>query len=205
MNCPACGKTNPEGAMFCEQCGTSLRAQPASPGVAAPPPPSPPSAAPSAAGITTAQIAQQGQALLAAMSLGEKISGAGAIVAIIAFFLPWVSVAIPILLTADTATSLSGLELGKTIGAVYFIPLIAAIAAALCYLSSKAAPPRKLLFAGFLVFIGALCGPANLLALIFVSQVHEMAGFGLWLFSLGYTAIAVGGLLTIRGFSKRVY
>jgi hypothetical protein len=203
MNCPACGKTNPDGAVFCEQCGTSLRAQPAAPGVAAPPPPPPPAS--SQAAVTTAQIAQQGQALLAAMSLGEKISGAGAIVAIIAFFLPWVSVAIPILMTADTATSLSGLDLGKTIGAVYFIPLIAASAAALCYLSSKAAPPRKLLFAGYLVFIGALCGPANLLALIFVSQVREMAGFGLWLFSLGYTAIAAGGLLTIQGFSKRGY
>ena len=142
MNCTACGKPNPDGAMFCEQCGTSLRAQPAAgPGVAVPPPPA---AAP--AGVTTAQIAQQGQALIAAMSLGEKISGAGAIVAIIAFFLPWVSVTIPVLLTADTATSLSGLDLGKTIGAVYFIPLIAAVAAALCYLSSKAAPPRKLLY-----------------------------------------------------------
>ncbi|MGO9325845.1 MAG: zinc ribbon domain-containing protein [Terracidiphilus sp.] len=204
MNCTACGKTNPDGAAFCEQCGTSLRVQPAAgPGVAATPPPPPPSAAP--AGVTTAQIAQQGQALIAAMSLGEKISGAGAIIAIIAFFLPWVSVAIPVLLTADTATSLSGLDLGKTIGAVYFIPLIAAIAAALCYMSSKAAPPRKLLFAGYLVFIGALCGPANLMALIFVSQVHAMAGFGLWLFSLGYTAIAAGGLLTIQGFSKRGY
>lgn len=202
MNCPACGKTNPDGAVFCEQCGTSLRAQPASPGVAAPPPP-PPSAASAAATVTTAQLAQQGQALLAAMSLGEKISGAGAIVAIIAFFLPWVSVAIPILMTADTATSLSGLDLGKTIGAVYFIPLLAAVAAALCYFSSKAAPPRKLLFAGYLVFIGALCGPANLLALIFVSEVHAMASFGLWLFSLGYTAIAAGGLFTIQGFSKR--
>src|SRR5579863_4278010 len=202
MNCPACGKTNPDGAMFCEQCGTSLRPQPASPGVAAPPPPPPPPSA-AVAGVTTAQIAQQGQALLAAMSLGEKISGAGAIVAIIAFFLPWVSIAIPILMTADTATSVSGLDLGKTIGAVYFIPLLAAVAAALCYLSSKAAPPRKLLFAGYLVFIGALCGPANLLALIFVSEVHAMASFGLWLFSLGYTAIAAGGLLTIQGFSKR--
>jgi len=206
MNCPACGKTNPDGAVFCEQCGTSLRAQPAAgPAVAAPPPPPPHSTASAAATVTTAQIAQQGQALIAAMSLGEKISGAGAIVAIIAFFLPWVSVAIPILLTADTSTTLSGLELGKTIGAVYFVPLIAAGAAALCYLSSKAAPPRKLLYAGYLVFIGALCGPANLMALIFVSQVHAMAGFGLWLFSLGYTAIAAGGLLTIQGFSKRVY
>src|ERR1039458_7717055 len=100
MICTACGKTNPDSAVFCEQCGTNLRPQPVGPGVAVPPPPA---AAP--AGVSTAQIAQQGQALIAAMSLGEKISGAGAIVAFIAFFLPWVSVAIPVLLTADTATS----------------------------------------------------------------------------------------------------
>ncbi|HVN93513.1 MAG TPA: zinc ribbon domain-containing protein [Terracidiphilus sp.] len=207
MICPACGKTNIDSAAFCEQCGASLRPQPvAGPAVAAPPPPPqgmPVAAAP--AGVSTSQLAQQGQAIIAAMSLGEKISSAGAIVALIAFFLPWVSVAIPALLTEATTTRLSGLDLGKTAGAVYLIPLIAAVAAGLCYLSSKAAPPKKLAIAGWLVFIGALCGPANLLALIFVSQLQSIAGFGLWLFSLGYTAIAAGGLMTIREFSKRVY
>jgi hypothetical protein len=201
MVCTACGKTNPDSAMFCEQCGTSLRPQPAAaPGAAAPPPP--------AAGpvpVSTAQFAQSGEALIASLSLGEKISGAGAIAAVVGFFLPWITYATPAVLTAATTTSLSGLDLGKTIGAVYLILLNAALAAVVCYMSSKAAPPRKLIFAGWLVFIGALCGPANLMALIFVSKLSAIAGAGLWIFSLGYTAIATGGLMTIREFSKRVY
>ena len=207
MNCPACGRTNIDSAAFCEECGTSLRAQPAAaPAGAAPPPPPhaiPVAAAP--AGVSTAQIAQQGEALIASLSLGEKISGVGAIAAIIGFFLPWISVTTPAVLTAATTTSYSGLDLGKSDGAVYLILLTAGIAAVLCYMSSKAAPPRKLIIAGYLVFIGALCGPATLTALIFVSKVQSVAGFGLWLFALGYTAIAVGGLMQIRGFTHRVY
>ena len=117
---------------------------------------------------------------------------------------PWISYATPGV-AATAQTSFSGLDLGKTIGAVYLILLNAALAAVVCYLSSKAAPPRKLIFAGWLAFIGALCGPANLMALIFVSKLSAIAGAGLWIFSLGYTAIAAGGLMSIRDFSKRVY
>jgi hypothetical protein len=139
-----------------------------------------------------------GESLIAAMTLGEKISGAGAIAAVVGFFMPWFTV-------AGTATSLSGLDLGKTIGAIYLILLNAIGAAALCYLSSKALPSRKLLFAGYLVLIGAICGPANLLALIFVPQVQSGSGIGFWLLSLGFCAVAEGGLMTIRNFSKRTY
>jgi hypothetical protein len=137
-------------------------------------------------------------ALIASLSMGEKISGAGAIAAVISFFLPWVSVAL-------LGTSASGLDLGKTDGATYLILLLAIAAGALCYLSSKAAPAKKLMLAGYLVLIGALCGPALLLSLVFVSQLSSVAGFGLWLLALGYTAIAAGGLYTIRGFSSRTY
>jgi hypothetical protein len=133
-------------------------------------------------------------ALIAAMSLGEKISGAGAVAAVVSFFMPWFS-----------QTSLSGLDFGKSIGAVYLILLNAIAAATLCYLSSKAPASRKLLFAGYLVLIGAICGPANLLALIFVPQVQTGSGIGFWLLSLGFCAVAEGGLMTIRNFSKRTY
>jgi lipoprotein signal peptidase len=136
-------------------------------------------------------------ALIASMSMGEKIAGGGAIAAVIGFFLPWFS--------AANQGSASGLDLGKSVGAVYLILLIAVAAAALCYLSSKAPASRKLMYAGYLVLIGALCGPGNLLALLFVSKLQAVAGIGLWLLSLGYTAIAAGGLMTIRGFSSRTY
>ena len=106
--------------------------------------------------------------------MGEKISGAGAIAAVISFFLPWISVAL-------LEASASGLDLGKTDGATYLVLLLAIAAGALCYLSSKAAPAKSLMLAGYLGAIGALCGPALLLSLVFVSQLSSVAGFGLWL------------------------
>jgi hypothetical protein len=208
MICTTCGKVNIDDAAFCEQCGARMQAQPAvnpgvampGPGTAAPGPapappfpfPGPPAAPPP--GVSTGQMS----ALIAAMSLGEKISGAGAVAAVVSFFMPWFSV-------AGTQTSLSGLDFGKSIGAVYLILLNAIAAATLCYLSSKAPASRKLLFAGYLVLIGAICGPANLLALIFVPQVQTGSGIGFWLLSLGFCAVAEGGLMTIRNFSKRTY
>jgi hypothetical protein len=199
MICTACGKTNVDSALFCEQCGTGLRPQPAGSGVAAP------ALVPGApVPVSTGQFAQSGEALIAAMSTGEKVSGAGAIAAIIGFFLPWISYATAGV-AATAQTSYSGLDLGKVNGSVYLILLNAGLAAVLCYMSSKAAPPRKLIIAGYLAFIGALCGPATLTALIFVSKLSAVAGAGMWVFALGYTAIAVGGLMSIRDFSKRVF
>jgi len=198
MICTACGKVSIDGALFCEQCGASLQAQPAiNPGPAAPGPAAPGPAPATFTPPAAPQIAPVASALIASMSMGEKISGGGAVAAVIGFFLPWITVA--------NQGSASGLNLAKSVGAVYLILLIALAAAALCYFSSKAAPAQKLMYAGYLVLLGALSGPANLLALLFVSQVQTVAGFGLWLFSLGYTAIAAGGLMTIREFSKRTY
>jgi hypothetical protein len=130
------------------------------------------------------------------MSLGEKISGAGAVAAAVGFFLPWVSVA--------GVASENGLDVAKASGSVYLTLLIALAAGALCYFSSKAAAGKKLMVAGYLVLIGGL-GPPILLSLIFGSPLLGGAGIGLWLVGLGYTATAAGGLMTIRDFSKRTY
>jgi hypothetical protein len=138
--------------------------------------------------------------LIASMSMGEKISGGGAVAAAVGFFLPWVNIAVQ-----GVKTGLSGMDLAKSSGATYFILLNVIGAGVLCYLSSQAPPAKKLLYAGYLVLLGAVCGPATLLSLLFVSQLSSVAGFGLWLVGLGYCAIAEGGLMTIRNFSKRTY
>ena len=200
MICPACGKANIDASAFCEQCGTRLQAQPAaSPGAAVPTPapaapfpfPGPP--------VTPPQSSQAGaaaSALIASMSMGEKISGAGAVAAAVGFFLPWASVA--------GVASENGLDLAKASGSVYLTLLIALAAGALCYFSSKAAAGKKIMMAGYLVLIGGL-GPPILLSMLFGSPLLGGAGIGLWLVGLGYTAIAAGGLMTIRDFSKRTY
>jgi len=195
MNCPACGNAYMEGSAFCQQCGATLGAQAAPPpGMAMPGPvPVMPQAAPPVA--PNAQMAQM-NALIASMSMGEKVSAVGAIAALVGFFLPMASM---------LGQSASGFQVAKEAGAVYFLPLLALVAGGLCYLSSKATPGKKLMFAGYLVLLGALCGPGWLVALLFVSQLQSVAGIGLWLLALGYTAIAAGGLMTIRSFSSRVY
>ncbi len=199
MICTACGKANTDSSVFCEQCGARMNAQPASiPGTAAPGPAPAAFTPPAAFQPAAPQIVPMASALIASMSMGEKISGGGAIAAVISFFLPWISITI-------LGTSANGFELGKTDGATYLILLLAIAAGALCYFSSKATASKKLMIAGYLVLIGALCGPAILLSLVFVSQLSSVAGFGLWVLALGYTAIASGGLMTIRSFSSRTY
>jgi hypothetical protein len=136
--------------------------------------------------------------VIASMSMGEKISGAGAVAAAVGFFMPWITI-------AGAQTSYNGFDLAKSSSATYLILLNVIAAGALCYFSSNATPAKKLLYAGYLVFLGAICGPAILLSLLFVSQLSSVAGFGLWLVGLGYCAIAEGGLMTIRNFSKRTY
>jgi len=207
MNCSACGKANADGVSFCEYCGVYMHAQPATNlGTAAP------GGAPAApAAPSAAQMAQMGHALLGTLSLGEKLVGAGAIAAVIGFFLPWVSSPdlgslAPLLGQmggADLAhVSLNGVDLAKFVGAVYFILLLAIAAAVLCYFSSKAPTPKKLLMAGFLVMIGSLCGPVIIVELLFIPLIQSVAGAGLWLLGLGYCAIAAGGLITIGTYSK---
>jgi len=213
MICTACGKANVDGAAFCENCGTRLSAQPAiNIGTAAPGPgtatPSPGVAAPGPAPAMPFNypvpphamhpVGSSGQvgALIASMSMGEKVSGGGAVAAALGFFLPWVTVA--------GVASENGFDLAKTSGSVYLTLLIAIAAGALCYFSSKAAAGKKLMVAGYLVLIGGL-GPPILLSLLFGSPLLTGAGIGLWLVGLGYTATAAGGLMTIRDFSKRTY
>jgi hypothetical protein len=132
--------------------------------------------------------------------MGEKVAGAGAIAGFIGFFLSWRTVAV-----GATQVSQSGLDLAKTLGTVYLIPLVSIAAAGIVYTSSKAPAGKKLMFAGFLMLLGAFGGPGDLSGLLFVSSIQSTAGFGMWLSSLGLTTVIAGGLMTILEFSKRTY
>lgn len=207
MNCPACGKANIAGVSFCEFCGASLRFAPVSTSAplvshAASPQPPPPSAA---------EVAQMGKSLLGSLSLGEKFVGAGTIAAVLGFFLPWISTpdlgALSGLLgqmgaSALNHVSLSGVDLAKFVGAVYFILLAAIAAGILFYFSKRSASPQRLLMGGFLVMIGSLCGPLIIALLLFVPMIQSVAGMGLWLLGLGFCSITAGGLINIASLGK---
>ena len=207
MNCPACGKPNSDGVSFCEFCGANLRSgSTPNPGPAvsrpAPAQPAPPSAA---------EMAQMGKSLLGSLTLGEKFVGAGTIGAVLGFFFPWISTPdlgpLAGLLGQMGASelnhvSLSGVDLGKFVGAVYLILLTAIASGVLFYFSRRSTSPQKLLMGGFLVMIGSLCGPVIIVLLLFVPLVQTVAGAGLWLMGLGFCSIAAGGLVTIGTLGK---
>jgi hypothetical protein len=138
----------------------------------------------------------------------------GTIAAVVGFFLPWFSTpdlgALPAFLgklagSEPVHVSLSGLDLTKYVGSVYFVLLAAVASAVLLYFFRKVAGPGKLLIAGFLVLIGSLFGPGNLAALLIVPMIQSVAGVGYWLLALGYCAIAAGGLISIGTLGKAAH
>jgi hypothetical protein len=156
-------------------------------------------------------MAQMGKSLLGSLTLGEKFVGAGTIAAVLGFFFPWISspdlgplsgVLGQLGASELNHVSLSGVDLGKFVGAVYLILLTAIASGVLFYFSRRATSPQKLLMGGFLVMIGSLCGPAIIVLLLFVPLVQTVAGAGLWLLGLGFCSIAAGGLVTIGALGK---
>jgi hypothetical protein len=101
--------------------------------------------------------------------------------------------------------SLSGVDLAKFVGAVYFILLAAIAAGILFYFSRKSAAPQKLLMGGFLIMIGSLCGPLIIALLLFVPMIQSVAGMGLWLLGLGFCSITAGGLISIGTLGKTAH
>lgn len=208
MDCFSCGKANAEGVSFCEYCGVNLRSQSAAaqaPALVAP-------SAPSAAHV--AEMSKQlGKSFLSSLSLGEKFVGAGALAAILGFFLPFLAAPDLSELTSLLGSlngagqelahaSISLFALTKVLGAIYFILIAAITSGVMFYVARTAAPAKKLFMSGFQVLIGSLIGPIAVFALLFVPMIQSVASSGYWLTALGFCSIATGGLITIGTFSK---
>lgn len=211
MLCSSCGKENAAGVSFCEFCGVDLRKAVPS-GIAVPAGAAGAAAAPNATAAAAA-LTDAGRALINSLTLGERFMAAGAAVAIIGFFLPFLSspdlgsLSDLIGSTAAAASSLmhasfSLFNLAKFLGAIYFILLAAIGSGVLFYFSRKASYGRRLLITGFQVMIGSLIGPLLLVSLIFVPFVQEVAGMGYWFSALGFCAIAAGGIIAIAEIGK---
>lgn len=202
MNCAACGNALSEGALFCEFCGAAQKATPAT-GPAIGVPIGQRSGAVSVP--ATVSRAELGEILLKSLSLGEKFAGAGALAAIVGFFLPWVSPDIGssgnlmgMLGGAALANArYSGFDAAKLWGGVYLILAAAVASGVLFFVSGKAAYSRKLMISGFQVMIGSIPGPTIVVLLLFVPFTQTVAGIGLWLTGLGFCSVAAGGLITI--------
>jgi hypothetical protein len=197
MYCPSCGKQIPDDSLFCEFCGARGAAvQAAMPVTQAAP-----------IGVPAALNREQLAAtLLKSMTLGEKFVAFGALAGILGFFLPWGS--IPNLAGLDlqnliangpgrlVTNSVSGFDMARMWGGVYFVLLGALGAGALFLVGGKAPLPRKRSINAFQILIGALVGPQFLFTILFVPMGQQVAGIGLWLTCLGYCAIAAGGIVS---------
>ena len=137
MICTACGKANTDSSAFCEQCGTRMQAQPAATPAAAFPVSAAPATAP-ATPFAASQLLRRADGRVADrhMSLGEKIASAGAVAAILGYFMPWISI-------AGSPITYSGLALTESTGALALVVSTALASAIVCYLSIKATASKK--------------------------------------------------------------
>lgn len=194
MYCAYCGGQIPEGAAFCGHCGKPVIVlNPAQ----------------------TVAVAGKGNtsSIEARLSKGYKVGGAGASLALLCFFLPWILVSCG---SQTTRISGWGLAAGTSIRAGYttqpidgspilFLVLFAAVgAAALAYFAYKRGRLNKIVDGFGLIAIGV----APLLILLLQFEGYDNSNsqmgiiielqFGLWGTVLGYLAVITGGVLNLR-------
>jgi len=226
MYCTTCGKKIPDTVDFCTFCGARQKHAAPAAAPAARPRPRDPIAVPRIA------IPAAASAFFSSFTLPEMLIALGSLLAIVGFFLPawsltsftttpaptplydpgntWASgapnlgstVQNPPPLTTSTTSTVSLLSLTHSGGAFFLILLLALAAIGLVFLSRQAARTQKILVSSLQLAIGSMIGPASLLALLFLPSVRTPAAFGFWVLSLGYCAIAAGGLLAILQLSK---
>jgi hypothetical protein len=152
--------------------------------------------------------------LLKRMTLGEKFTAGGSLAAIVGFFLPWGSV--PDLrgfdprgifnvggpISASTMNP-SGFDIARLWGGFYLVLLGAVTAGVLFFIVGKSRDSKKLTISAFQILIGSLVGPQMLFAVVFTPMAQQVAGFGLWLTGLGYSAIAAGGIISVVQIARR--
>ena len=199
MFCPKCGKENPEDSTFCESCGARMTTAPVRRGANPP--------------VPQVSREQLGAMLLKSMTLGEKFTAVGSLAGILGFFLPWGSLPNfgsfdPTSLLGGARTlstsAVSGLDMARMWGGFYLLLVGPVIAGVLFFLAGKASTEKKLTTGAFQILIGSLVGPQMLSAILFMPMGQQVAGLGLWLSALGYSAIAAGGIISIAQLARKV-
>ena len=139
--------------------------------------------------------------------LGEKIMAVGAIVVLISFFMPWMSVGLQ---------SANGISVGQSFWYIYLIPLSAVFSIILLPLSQEAGWQKKVLLSRWQIVIGAVWATVSLLAIVSINKIMSAiqamtsgfggmfgapqtpsagVGFGLYLIALGSLALIIGAFI----------
>lgn len=170
--CTQCGAEN-DGGVFCTSCGERLSAATAT-----------------AIATTPGKVTE----FLRALGPGDKAIVGGAALAVLSFFLPWVSVSF--LGQRQTMTGIGALQFT---GTVLLEPLVAAVSIAVAFLTRGSSSATKVRAAGWQILLGATFALPGVGALIV--PIPFLAGslsVGWWALTLGYLAIVVGAMMTLN-------
>lgn len=199
--CNNCGAANSEHARFCGKCGSSLHPHEHSHERT----PAEQAAEISERAKTEADRAiEKTKHIWSGFSKWEKIEAVGAIAALVAFVLPWVSA---------SGQSINGFSAASNSGYVYLLPLLMVADIVLLYFSQGAPNIRKALATRWRIVIGSVSATIGLLIVIFINTISSLlsqlmggfgalfgggggasvgAGIGAYLYAAGALAVAVG-------------
>ena len=167
MICTACGKANTDGSAFCEQCGARMQAQPAASPRQLPVPAAPATAPRSPFAVPSSPPPRQMGECADRLHVAGRENFRRGRGCRRGRFLPALD------LRRGFGEHLQRPRLWPKSTGAYVFHLSDSIGRRRRSATCPARPPlaKKLLYAGYSVLIGALCGPAILLSLLFVSQL----------------------------------
>jgi len=200
--CANCGTVNTEVARFCDKCGRSLQASSLGSSTEKTPA-SQAAAAIEKTKLRAEELKKQTKHIWSGLTLNEKIIAIGALVAFIAFFLPWGS---------SAGQHLSGTKVGSLSWVVYLAPLSMLVSLVLLYFTQGASGTRKALMARWQIIIGTVWASVGLIMVAVIRAIAGLVtrmlggfgslygsssygaavGIGLYLLFLGSLAIVVG-------------
>jgi hypothetical protein len=199
MVCNKCGQTLSDDSAFCEQCGTRID-QTQTLASSNPVDTARRDSRPIIA-VNTQALHSKWQGLIA----GEKLVVAGSALAILAFFLPWISVDNPFpegpfagVFNGAASANASGFDFGRFWGGFYLIPLAAILSVALTYYSVTKQDGVAVARANALILaVAAVFGPQMLLGPLFIPLAQKVFAFGWFLTATGFCIICWGGFLNL--------
>jgi hypothetical protein len=153
------------------------------------------------------QVGARAGILLGRLTRGEKVVGAGALAALISFFVPWFSLAGYLAENLNIPEKISGLVFG---GWAWLLPALTLASLALLYFSIGASAKTKAKRSSYYLLVGAVFATTAIVAKVVVGQIERWVSeatiigkpltveFGWWLLVLGSLTIIVGAFLVQR-------
>jgi len=203
MYCPQCGEKNSEEATFCAKCGgkinigsaNSLNKDSAKEAVKE-------LIKEEVGGFFSKKTIDEVQLSWQKFSTDEKIIAAGAVAALIGFFLPWAE-------RSFSSGTMNGIEMAKESTKWFYLFLVLALASlSMLFLNRNKTAVRKAFSFQWQIVIGTFIASMGLLVIFtaeeFLSFFQGNIGAGWWLITFGGIAILTGALRAQKYFLRNI-